>query len=92
MTISKSANLLLGYYKEYSPTCNPAMVTEFAAAAFRIGHSLLRPHLPRLSPSYQPVEPPILLRDGFFRPDMFMAVSKTCVLWVFYLTRCLNLT
>ncbi|KAJ0177269.1 hypothetical protein K1T71_007278 [Dendrolimus kikuchii] len=61
-----------GYYKEYSPTCNPAIVTEFAAASFRIGHSLLRPHLPRLSPTYQPVEPPILLRDGFFRPDLFM--------------------
>ncbi|KAI8436026.1 hypothetical protein MSG28_004155 [Choristoneura fumiferana] len=61
-----------GYYKEYSPTCNPAIVTEFATAAFRFGHSLLRPHLPRLSPNYQPVEPPILLRDGFFRPDMFM--------------------
>ncbi|VVD00797.1 unnamed protein product [Leptidea sinapis] len=61
-----------GYYKEYSPTCNPAIVTEFATAAFRFGHSLLRPHLPRLSPTYQPVDPPILLRDGFFRPDMFM--------------------
>ncbi|XP_063825039.1 heme peroxidase 2 [Ostrinia nubilalis] len=61
-----------GYYKEYSPTCNPAIVTEFATAAFRIGHSLLRPHLPRLSHTYQPVEPPILLRDGFFKPDMFM--------------------
>ncbi|XP_026317732.1 uncharacterized protein LOC113228591 [Hyposmocoma kahamanoa] len=61
-----------GYYKEYSPTCNPAIVTEFASAAFRIGHSLLRPHLPRLNPNFQPVEPPILLRDGFFRPDLFM--------------------
>lgn len=61
-----------GYYKEYSPTCNPAIVTEFATAAFRMGHSLLRPHLPRLSPTYQPIDPPILLRDGFFKPDLFM--------------------
>ncbi|XP_060802953.1 heme peroxidase 2 [Amyelois transitella] len=61
-----------GYYKEYSPTCNPAVVTEFASAAYRIGHSLLRPHLPRLSPTFQPVEPPILLRDGFFKTDLFM--------------------
>ncbi|KAF5284358.1 hypothetical protein FQR65_LT13575 [Abscondita terminalis] len=61
-----------GYYKEYNPGCNPSIVTEFAAAAFRIGHSLLRPHIPRLSSSYQIVDPPILLRDGFFRPDMIM--------------------
>lgn len=71
----KSSFLIIsGYYKEYSPTCNPTIVTEFAAAAFRFGHSLLRPHLPRLSPNYQPVDPPILLRDGFFKPDMFMSV------------------
>ncbi|KAB0798263.1 hypothetical protein PPYR_09256 [Photinus pyralis] len=61
-----------GYYKEYNPTCNPSVLNEFACAAFRIGHSLLRPHIPRLSPSYQIVDPPILLRDGFFRPDMIL--------------------
>ncbi|XP_067203363.1 uncharacterized protein [Linepithema humile] len=59
-----------GYYKEYSPTCNPSVLNEFATAAFRIGHSLLRPHLPRMDRSYQNIDPPILLRDGFFNTDM----------------------
>ncbi|KZC13921.1 Peroxidasin [Dufourea novaeangliae] len=58
-----------GYYKEYSPTCNPSILTEFATAAYRIGHSLLRPHLPRMDRNYQNIEPSILLRDGFFDPD-----------------------
>ncbi|XP_031782036.1 uncharacterized protein LOC100119054 [Nasonia vitripennis] len=59
-----------GYYKEYSPSCNPSVLNEFATAAYRIGHSLLRPHLPRMDRNYQNVDPPILLRDGFFNPDM----------------------
>ncbi|XP_043286751.1 uncharacterized protein [Venturia canescens] len=64
-----------GYYKEYSPTCNPSVLNEFATAAYRIGHSLLRPHLPRMDHNYQPMDPPILLRDGFFNPDMLYQQS-----------------
>ncbi|XP_054289704.1 uncharacterized protein LOC129004994 [Macrosteles quadrilineatus] len=60
-----------GYSKTtYSSSCNPNIVTEFATAAFRIGHSLLRPHLPRMNSQYQPVEPAVLLRDVFFNPDI----------------------
>lgn len=59
-----------GYYKSYSPDCHPGPFTEFAVAAFRIGHSLLRPHIPRMSPSYHPLEPALLLRDVFFNPDV----------------------
>lgn len=62
-----------GYYTEYDSTCNPAALTEFAAAAFRIGHSLLRPHIPRLSITHQPIDPPLLLRDGFFKVDNLLA-------------------
>ncbi|XP_022188065.2 peroxidase-like protein isoform X2 [Nilaparvata lugens] len=58
-----------GYYQGYSNNCNPNVVTEFASAAFRIGHSLLRPHLPRMTPTYTPMEP-VLLRDVFFNPDI----------------------
>lgn len=65
-----------GYYKEYNPSCNPSIVTEFAAAAFRIGHSLLRPHIPRLNQNYQILDPPILLRDGFFKVDMINRVRS----------------
>uniref|UniRef100_A0A1B0FN29 Uncharacterized protein n=1 Tax=Glossina morsitans morsitans TaxID=37546 RepID=A0A1B0FN29_GLOMM len=61
-----------GYYKDYNPSCSPIVFNEFATAAFRIGHSLLRPHIPRLSPQHQPVDPPILLRDGFFKMDILL--------------------
>lgn len=46
------------------------MVNEFASAAFRFGHSLLKPSLLRLDGNYNIREPVVRLRDTFFNPEV----------------------
>ncbi|XP_060521875.1 chorion peroxidase-like isoform X1 [Cylas formicarius] len=62
-----------GFYVNYDPNCSPDTYTEFAAAAYRIGHSLLRARVPMLDNNFTNVDPPLLLRDSFFQTDRLFA-------------------
>ncbi len=56
-------------YKGYQPRINPGIANEFAAAAYRFGHSLLSPVLLRLDAGGEEISSGnISLKDAFFSP------------------------
>ncbi|XP_037074559.1 eosinophil peroxidase-like [Pollicipes pollicipes] len=59
-----------GFFKGYDSTCSAAVLNEFSTAAFRFGHSLIRPQLRRMDVNFGEKNPHIQLRGSFFNSDM----------------------
>lgn len=68
LCVSLSVNAC--FLAEYDGNCNPGILNEFATAAFRFGHSLIRPSLLRMDTSFSESHGGVELRKSFFNPDM----------------------
>ena len=65
-------------YTKYNPFVDATIPNSFSGAAFRFGHSLVRPVLMRLNEDYQPVEEgPLPLELAFFNPIQYFKSNGT---------------
>lgn len=60
---------MMGSYGGYNPNVNAGILSAFATAAFRFGHTLINPVLYRLDEDFQPIpQGHISLHRAFFSP------------------------
>ena len=68
----KVYDIVIGPYKGYDPRIDPSVTNAFATAAYRYGHTLIRPFFDRLGLLYKPLDiGPLDLLNAFFNPDVF---------------------
>ena len=68
----KVYDIVIGPYEGYDPRINPSVTNAFATAAYRYGHTLIRPFFERLGLLYKPsAMGPLDLLNAFFNPDVF---------------------
>ena len=71
-----SFNSLIGQYTGYNPVVNPSVPTEFSTAAFRFGHSLVKPSFSLLDRTYSQIGG-IPLVSAFVNPSIFSVANGT---------------
>ena len=68
----KNYDIFVGPYLGYNPEIDAGVPNAFATAAYRYGHSLVRPFFDRLDANYRPLPiGPLSLADMFFNPTQF---------------------